>query len=140
MTRDDFEELRKLPGKFVSANINWGSENGMGPNLSFRDVHVFNTLGQPVILNGTYKPLLRAVTFNFVLRGTGPVCRVDVNGTIHRAAGRTHKHELRDPQDPEANLPEAYPRPDLVGRSAREVWEILCAQANINHIGKFTDP
>lgn len=71
MTRTEFEELRDLPGKSIQDDIVWSQERGMGPNLVFRDVAVVNTLGCPLVLNGTFKPLLSAVTFNFVLRGTG---------------------------------------------------------------------
>ena len=61
------------------------------PNLIFDQIAVENSLGWDVLLNGTYKPDIPAISFNFVIRGVGPVCRIDVNGTIHGPAGRTHK-------------------------------------------------
>ena len=77
-----------------------------------------------------------------MLRGAGPICRLDVNGTIHKDQGRTHKHELRDESDPRVNLPFAVSRSDIDvhAASVREIWEGLCAQANIEHVGAFSSP
>jgi hypothetical protein len=59
---------------------------------------------------------------------------------MHRGS-RTHKHALVSEDDPRLNLPiRVTPRPDLEGKSAREVWRVLCEQANIEHIGQFIDP
>ena len=63
-----------------------------------------------------------------------------VNGTIHPNAGRTHKHDLRKDSDPRNNLPTAIERPDLAGKSIKEVWDILLQQANITHTGTFNEP
>jgi hypothetical protein len=140
MDRAAFEQLRDLPGKVISVDIQFAPERGLGGNLVFKNVVVENTLDWDVVLNGTYRPIVQGVTFNFVVRGVGPICRLDINGTIHGAAGRTHKHDLRDARDPYKNLPNAVPRPDLVGQTARQVWTQLCQQANIDHIGQFVDP
>jgi hypothetical protein len=102
---------------------------------------VENALNYDLVLNGTYKPDIPAITFNFVLRGVGPVCRVCVNGTLHPPAGRTHKHDLRKESDPRNNLPTAVARPDLENRATvKEVWDILLQQANITHTGTFNEP
>ena len=140
MNRQEFEQLRDLPGKRVAADIRFAAVKGASPNLLFSEVPVENSLGLEVVLNGTYKPALPAVTFNFVLRGTGPICRVTVNGTHHKDAGRTHKNDLRREEDARLNLPSALARPDLDGKTAREVWQTLCQQANIEHVGEFHPP
>ncbi len=142
MTRLEFIQLRDLPGKTVEADIVWRSERGTRPNKIFNRILVKNSLGLEVWLNGTYKPVLPGITYNFVLVGTGPICRVVVNGPEHSGLGRTHKHDLQDPTDsePARNLPTAIARPDLDGKNARQVWDVLCRQANILHRGKFHDP
>ncbi len=140
MNRREFEELRNFPGKYIENDIEFRPIRGMGPNLVFRDVPVHNNSGLRILLNGTFKPGLNAVTYNFVVSGLGPICRVDVNGSIHGNAGRTHKHELQHEHDPASNLPYATPRPDLAEKSASDVWEILCRQANIEHRGRFLEP
>lgn len=140
MTPQEFQQLRDLPGKLVLADIEFKSGKDLRPNLTFDQVAIINDLGWEVFINGTFKPDLPAVTFNVTLRGVGAICRIDVNGTIHKTAGRTHKHDLRREEDPRNNLPTAVARPDLAGKSAREVWEDFCQRANIQHTGKFIDP
>lgn len=140
MNREEFQRLRDLPDKIINTDINFELQNGLGPNLVFSQIRVENSQDLDIILNGTFKPDIPSVTFNFVLKGVGPICRVDVNGTIHGNAGRTHKHDLRRESDPRQSLPTAFARPDLEGKTAREVWEILCEQAHIIHQGHFHDP
>ena len=142
MTRAEFLYLRDLPGKIIDSDIVWKQEKGVRPNKVFSRVLVKNSLGLEVWLNGTFKPTLVATTYNFVLLGTGPICRVDVNGPEHQDQGRTHKHDLRFVEDsePGRNLPTAVARPDLASKDARQVWDVLCKQANIFHRGRFYDP
>ena len=141
MTRAEFEQLRNLPGKRIAADIAFQPSKATSPNLTFENVAVENSLNWEVLLNGTFKPDLPAVTYNFHIKTAGgAVCRVCVNGTKHGSAGRTHKHDLQHESDPRNNLPVDVARPDLVGKTAREVWATLMQQANIQHTGNFTDP
>ncbi len=142
MTKQEFEILRNLPNKTIESDIIWQEEKGMGSNLIFKDVEVINSIGILILVNGTYKPILSSVTFNFVVHSVGPICRIDVNGTLHKEAGRTHKHELQKPDDsqPQNNLPYAIARLDLNDKTPYQVWRIFCKQANIIHKGKFVEP
>lgn len=140
MTQAEFRELRKLPDKEIHADIVFRRSSKTAPNLSFTGVPVSNALDIDVRLNGTYKPDIPSVTFNFVVAGVGPICRIDANGSLHGPAGRTHKHELRQESDPSNSLPDPRERPDLRGKTAREIWDILCMQARITHTGAFVDP
>jgi len=82
-----------------------------------------------------------SVTFNFVCpEAGGPICRVDVRGSPHKQAGRTHKHDLHQPGEPRNNLPTAHARPDLEALTPQQVWTHLCTRANIQHTGTFADP
>lgn len=135
------QALRNLPGKQITSDIVFELKQPTSPNLVFEEVKVDNALNYDVVLNGTYKPGIPSITFNFVLRGTGPICRVCVNGTIHPPVGRTHKHDLRKDSDPRNNLPAALARPDLENLpTVKEVWDILLQQANIKHTGTFHEP
>lgn len=140
MDRRTFEQLRDLPGKRIAADIIWTAPRDGKPNLTFEQVAIENSLDLDVVVNGTFKPGIPSITFNFVLRGVGPICRVDVNGTIHGDAGRTHKHDLRQETDARDNLPTAVARADLEGKSPRDVWSDLCHRASITHVGTFNDP
>lgn len=140
MNRQEFEHLRDLDGKVITADIVWAAPKDAKPNVVFDHVRVENTAGWDVILNGTFKPGIPSVTYNFVLQGVGPICRIDVNGMLHGDAGRTHKHDLRRDSDPKNNLPKAVARKDLEGKTAKDVWEDLCKFAKITHTGKFNEP
>lgn len=140
MNRTEFETLRNLPDKRILADVHFELKQATSPNLTFEDVVVENSLNYEIVLNGTFKPDIPSVTFNFVLRGTGPICRLCVNGTLHPGAGRTHKHDLRQDSDPRNNLPIAVARPDMDGATVKDVWKTLMDQANIQHTGIFHDP
>jgi len=141
MNRREFEWLRDLVDKRITMDIRFETHKDASPNLIFDNIVVENSSGWRILLNGTYKPHIPSITLNFVVGDAGgPICRVDVNGTIHGKAGRTHKHDLQREEDPRLNLPYAVARPDLDRKSPQEVWEIVCQQAKINHTGKFYPP
>jgi hypothetical protein len=140
MNRAEFERLRAIPEKAIHVDIVFKVEKATSPVLSFDKVIVENEMGLDLILSGHYNPLIPSFTYNFVVRGEGPICRVDVNGTIHGKAGRTHKHELMTENCSRRNLPTAFARSDFANRNPREVWEALCAEAHIFHAGDFNDP
>jgi hypothetical protein len=140
MNRQEFEQLRDLPGKRITADIEFIANKSASPNLTFDSIRVENELGLDVFVNGTYKPGIPAFTFNFRVGQLGPICRVSVNNMHHKGIGRTHKNDLQDEADPRLNLPTAIARPDLEGKSVEEVWRILCRQALIEHSGKFIVP
>jgi hypothetical protein len=140
MDRQEFVALRDLADKTIEGDIAFLSHPASGPNLIFGDVEVQNSMELDVVLNGTYRPQIPSVTFNFSVRGVGPICRVCVNGAKHRDAGRTHKHDLRKDSCPRQNLPVAVARPDLEDLKPSEVWEKIRSDAQITHNGTFADP
>lgn len=121
MTRLEFERLRDLPGKKLFGNLVFASSETTSPVVTFDSIKIENSLDLPLRLNGRYNRLLPSVVFNFRIMGVGPICRVEVNSTMHRGS-RTHKHSLVEEDDPRQNLPGIVDRPDLVGKSAREVY------------------
>jgi hypothetical protein len=141
VTREEFILLRRSD-KEVSANIEFVSEkNCHEDTVIFGPVPVANSLDYTIHLYGHYNRKTKTIGFNFMVAGErGSICRVDVNGPIHGDAGRTHKQELMEEADQRKDLPHAKSRPDLEGKTPRQVWEILCRQANIDHTGTFVDP
>lgn len=138
MDKSEFEALRDLPDKVIKADIVFTPKNAT--TLFFQDVPVSNSLDLEVVLYGTFKPDIPTVTYNFVLKGVGPICRIDVNGTIHKDQGRTHKHGLQKDSCPRNNLPQAQNRPDFEKLTAKEAWDKICGMANITHEGRFEEP
>lgn len=143
MNKNEFDQLRSLQDKSIIADITFSAKRDSGSdNLVFDQIQVQNKLGYDVFLNGTFKPSIPSLVFNFVVRGVGPICRVCVNGMDHKDVGRTHKHELIADNDPNSNLPTAIRRPDLdlQKQSVTEIWQTLCKEANIVHTGSFSEP
>ncbi len=140
MNRSEFEQLRDLPGKTITADITYSNKDSSDV-YSFGQVRVYNDLGIEVILNGSYIPDIPTIKFNFhsVIAG-GAICRVEINGKPHKDAGRTHKHSVQYDSCARRNLPIAVARPDLEGKTLLEIWNYLCEQANIEHIGRFIEP
>ena len=80
-------------------------------------------------------------TVNVYVPGIGPICRLDVDGTRHGGAGRSHKHALATERCPDRNLPgNVVSRVDLSGRSIREVFDELCRLGSIHFEGAFHGP
>src|SRR5689334_20990081 len=125
VNRHEFEALRDLPGKQISVDIQFLPNRATDPNLTFKDLPVENALGYILRCNGTYKPDIPSVTFNFFIPDIGPICRIDVNGPVHKPVGRTHKHSLKKDEDPRKNLPTPDAAPAFEGKTPREVWELL---------------
>ena len=140
MNRQEFELLRDLPDKRITADIRFVATRATDPSLTFSGVTLENTAGWIVRVNGTYKPDIPALTINFLIPDVGPICRVDINGPVHKPVGRTHKHSLRRDEDPRKNLPSADAVPEFEKLSPREAWEKLCGLAHIVHEGTFFDP
>ncbi|HJT77233.1 MAG TPA: hypothetical protein VJ739_08525 [Gemmataceae bacterium] len=144
MTRDEFEELRRSP-KTIEGDIAFYPYEQDAEVWVFEGIKVENHLGYTLFLNGAYDPRTGYIKFNFALkaegrRQSGPICRLEVRGKVHRDAGRTHKQDLREPRCMRRNLPHAVARDELEKLGLRQVWETLCRQANIDHTGQFTEP
>lgn len=142
MTEKEFAYFRDLPGKTISSDITFLDKCKTGIQVEFRKV-LISIPGHPETvahLDGSYHRGIEKTKFNISVQDLGPVCRIDVNGQNHKNAGRTHKHTLTAPTDPDDNLPAAVARPDLNGLTPREIFNRLCEQANITMQGIFNDP
>lgn len=92
-------------------------------------------------LNITYNPEVGSKTFNVHVPGVGPICRIDVDGPAHRPAGRSHKHALQSERCPDRNLPDAVTdRPELSGKSVRELFDVFCVLGKIDCQATFESP
>jgi hypothetical protein len=140
VNRREFELLRDLPDKRITEDIRFVASRATEPNLTFSGIILENSARWTVRVNGTYKPEIPALTFNFSIPDVGPICRIDMNGPIHKPVGRTHKHSLKQDDDPGKNLPNPDAAPDFENLSPSEAWALLCDRAKIIHVGAFIDP
>jgi hypothetical protein len=141
MDRNDFNALRDLSGKVIRSDIKFGQRKQAHGVYFADDIEVENSLNIPIKLNVRFDPEIGSKTVNVVLVGTGPICRLDVDGPPHRPAGRSHKHSLQTERCPDRNLPDQVTdRPDLSGKSVQEIFAAFCEMAKIAHDGSFTSP
>ena len=141
MTRAEFIHLLAAQDKRIDGDLIFEERAGKQPNLVMRSVEVVNGSGLRITLHGHYNKFYGSITFTFACSDAGgPICRLDVRGSPHGNAGRTHKHDLHAETDPRDNLPQAHPRPDLDLSSPVEAWRTLCEQARITHVGQLVDP
>jgi len=140
VTRPEFLDLRDLPDKLIIDDIEFFESQLCGPFLIFEGIKIQNSKGYDLRLNGRYNPLLPSIVYNFRILDVGAICRYEVNSTEHNGS-RTHKHALVEEDDPRRNLPtRVTPRPDLEGKTAKQVWDKVCQEAKIEHTGKFISP
>jgi hypothetical protein len=139
--RKAFEELRDLPGKKIRRDIRLSRKKDLLPNLTADNITIENELGIDVVMNINYNEEVGSKTINVVLKGRGPICRLDVDGPPHRPAGRSHKHSLQNSRCPDRNLPDnVFDRPDLAGKPLHELFTLFCKMARIDHEGTFESP
>jgi hypothetical protein len=141
MNRRDFETLRDLPGKTISGPIKLSQKQATHPLLTTERIPIQNSQGVTVWMNINFNPETGAKAINVTLVGEGPICRLDVDGSCHGDAGRSHKHSVQDENSVRRSLRDGVvPRPDLNGKSLRVVFEDFCTAARIVHDGTFEAP
>ena len=141
MNRTQFEAIRDLPGKVIKADIRFSRRQATAPALTAEGIAIDNEADVDLRLNITFNPEVGSKSFNVHVPGLGPICRVDVDGPAHRPAGRSHKHSVQNERCPDRNLPDGVAdRPELAGKSVREVFDIFCGMAQISHEGAFEPP
>lgn len=92
-------------------------------------------------MNVNYNPETGAKCINVTLNGRGPICRLDVDGSCHGDAGRSHKHSVQDARSIDRNLRDnVQPRRELSGKTIREVFDDFCELAHITHHGTLEVP
>ena len=141
MNRAEFEALRDVPGKVITGDIKFPKRQATMPALMAENIAIENSAGVELRLNIMFNPEIGSKTFNVHVPGVGPICRLDVDGTVHRPAGRSHKHSVANPRCPDRNLPDGVvDRADLSGKTLRELFDTFCQMAQIRHDGAFVAP
>lgn len=140
MTLAEFDQLWNEEDKCIMEDIQFGACNSSGGSFCFEKLQVVCQSGMPLEIYGTYQCETGAITYNFVVQGIGPVTRYDAGGPEHKDATRFHRHVPQSHTDFRQNLPYAEPRADLQGRTAEEIWTVVCSEARISHTGAFFPP
>lgn len=125
MVRHEFEALYNEQDKCVMEDVAFRPTVGNPYVYSFDDLPVVCQSGVELFIHGSYSCLTAAVSFNFTVKGVGPITRYCAGGMDHGNAGRFHQHLLRHQKCPRQNLPYAEARPTLEGLTALEVWQLV---------------
>lgn len=138
MERADFEKIRDLAGKVIEGDIRLRPRRETTPVLVASQIEIQNSANVQLLMNISYNPETNAKTVNVVIRGQGPICRLDVDGNNHKDQGRSHKHSLQSEKCPDRNLPDGVvSRKELAGLTIDKVFAIFCKQAKIEHSGQL---
>ncbi len=141
MNRRDFKHLRDLSGKTISAAIKLTPKQACRPLLTTDRIAIENAGGARLWMNINYNPETGTKGVNVTHEGEGPICRLDVDGTQHGPAGRSHKHSVQNENSVNENLRDGVvARADLSGKTLREVFDDFCSAANITFTGTFDAP
>lgn len=141
MNRTEFEALRDLPDKRIEGDIRFSQRRATQPNLVAEDVRIDNSAGVDLRMFISHNPEVGSTTINVHVPGTGPICRLDIDGPRHRPAGRCHKHSVQGERCPDRGLPDGViDRPELSGRSVQEIFTTFCAEAHVDVAGEFHAP
>jgi hypothetical protein len=138
MQRFEFERLRDLSGKRIPEDIVLKRKKAGSPVFESGPVPIAMESGVLANLYVSFNEETESKTVNVMIVGVGPVCRLDVDGRVHRPAGRSHKHALRTPECPAENLArDLIDRPDLAGLSLERVFAEFCNMAHIEFSGSL---
>lgn len=142
MNRKEFEHLRDMEGKVIRGDISFARKQATQPMLVAEKILIENPAGVPLAMNINFNPETGAKTLNVYSPAEGgPICRLDVDGKVHRPAGRSHKHSVQDEHSVRRHLREGVvDRSELSGKRVREVFEVFCREARIAHEGAFQPP
>lgn len=141
MNTIDFDALRDLPKKTIAVDLQLAEKAGTSPLLTASRIPIVNSAGENIVLNVNYNPETDTKGINVTLVGVGPICRLDVDGTCHGNAGRSHKHAVQDERSINRKLRDGVTsRSDLAGKGLQEVFDDFCTTAKITHNGKLELP
>jgi hypothetical protein len=139
MERHDFERLRDLRGKRITADIVLRSKKDR------QGVYISGPI--PVELDQPVKADIyieintetEAKSINVRVEGVGPICRLEVDSRVHRPAGRSHKHSTKTRECPARNLPlDVQDKPDLAGKRIEDIFAEFCRMAHIDYRGSIS--
>lgn len=139
MNRQEFEELRELPGKVIEDDIRFVAKRAASPIL-IAEANIKNDRNIDAKLTITFNPEIDAVSFN-VSTSAGPICRLDMRGHNHPPVGRNHKHALQNERCPDRNLPDQVGDFSKVSHlDLRGLFDYFLSMAKIEHVGTLIPP
>jgi len=141
ITQVEFEIILADTTKQISQDLKWAPDEDHSPALVFR-CEIDSEPGYPLFVCGRYNALAQTTSFSLIHRGTGRIYGLDLGAEHHNPTcehvGEKHKHRWTDQYADKL----AY-EPDDITEPATEpvkVWLQFCAEADIIHSGKLSEP
>jgi hypothetical protein len=141
MNRNEFEQLRDLPGKYIEGDITLVPRKKDSP-LWAAKAHIGGASIE-VRLDIEWNAKNESKTLNVTIPGIGAICRLEIDSKPHYPYGRNHKHALKesDCPTPSINLSrDIQNRDDLSGKDMQEIFNDFCRKAKIEHRGQLVLP
>jgi hypothetical protein len=95
MNHNDFEALMNDKSKRITGDISWSEDEDHSPGVEFR-TEVRSDAGYPLFIKGSYNPLIEALSYNLIHRGSGRIYGLDIGKEHHNPScvyiGEIHKH------------------------------------------------
>lgn len=141
LTNTEFEAILNDSSKRIDGDIVWQQDEDHSYAVEFR-VEVQSDAGWPLVVRGSYNPLIPALSYVLILKTAGRVYALDLGKKHHNPqcvlVGEKHKHRWTERfRDKEAYVPGdiTAPASDPVA-----VWKQFCTEANIHHTGVLHAP
>lgn len=137
----EFDAILNDRTKGIDGDIVWSEDEDHSPSRTFR-VEITSGGGWPLLLQGSFNPLIDAVSYTMFSKAVGRIYALDI-GKQHRnpdrqMVGETHKHRWSEQHKDR----EGYCPPDITadGRDPVGVWQQFCEEAGITHRGRMLSP
>jgi hypothetical protein len=142
VTKAEANQFYRLPSKTIVTDIRFAPKSGHPSLLVAEGIEVGNSLNWKAKLSIHFNPDEDSKIVNMhVDNEKGAICRLCVDNQPHWPCGRSHKHFVMTPDCPRQNLPSGVSdRPDLSGKTLREVFDVFCELTFITFSGEFYSP
>jgi hypothetical protein len=141
LTDAEFQAVLNDTTKRIDGDIAWRNDEDHSPSVEFY-VDVISNAGWPLVVRGSFNPLIPAVSYVLIYKNVGRVYGLDIGKDHHNPqceqVGEKHKHRWTARfRDKEAYVPHdiTAPASDPVA-----VWQQFCIEARLKHNGKLLDP
>ena len=141
LAKTEYETLLNDLTKRIDGDIVWLEDEDHSPLFEFR-AEVQSDAGWPLLIRGSYNPLIPALSYVLILKTVGRIYGLDLGKDHHNPqchqVGEKHKHKWTEQfRDKEAYAPEDITEP---ASDPVAVWRQFCVEAKLTHNGKMASP
>lgn len=141
LTDKEFQDILNDPTKRIDGDIIWQNDEDHSPSVEFR-TEVLSDAGWPLIVRGSYNPLIPALSYVLIHKSFGRIYGLDMGKDHHNPqcnlVGEKHKHRWTERfRDKEAYVPIDITAP---ASDPVTVWSQFCEETKLKHNGRLLNP